>query len=176
MESKGFLSSSYWMYCWLLSFICLKTDMNTISPLVLPRRACSWGQWAPIWGTLRNKQKKGIHHCPTWKDPHTSANSKSAQIYPSGEDCQPGQGCLNGQWDSRHKFHTVLYIDRSLSECFTTEQGIGTYTLIYIARTVFLLSYATLKAIWVQLNIQKPPCHRGDVISEQGSNNWAVTV
>ena len=56
------------------------------------------------------------------------------------------------------------------------EQGVCTYTLIYTARTVFLLSYPSLKAIWAQLIIQKLPCHRGDVISEQGSNNWAVTV
>lgn len=34
----------------------------------------------------------------------------------------------------------------------------------------------SLKDIWAQLIIQKLPCHRGGVISEQGSNNWAVNV
>lgn len=56
------------------------------------------------------------------------------------------------------------------------ERDVRTYALIYTARTVFLPSHPSLKAIWAQLIIQKPPCHRGDVISEQGSNNWAVTV
>ena len=56
------------------------------------------------------------------------------------------------------------------------EPGVCTYTLIYTARTVSLLSYSSQKVIWAQLIIQKLPCHKGDVISDQGSNNWAVTV
>lgn len=46
--------------------------------------------------------------------------------------------------------------------------GICAYTLIYTARTVFLLSYPSLKAIWTQLIIQKLPCLTGVMLFQNG--------